>query len=163
MAHHDYDSASFSASNGSSTHSWRDLCDGDRREGGERLARLARLAADRALGIVAELGDAGSVAAHRHRGQRRGRRLAEQAAAHLVGDLGDAAVVVEPSRRSSPDRRTSGLSRRADLVGAASLPAPVFALASATMRVLVELVAHRKVGAACCTPVSSASMSVLSL
>ena len=79
-----------------------------------------------------------------------------------MGDLGDLAL--SSSLTSMVTRSPhKGLSRRADLVGAASLPAPVLALASATMRVLVELVAHRSVVAACSTPVSSASMSVLSL
>src|SRR5262249_54770231 len=66
-----------------------------RREGRIRLVRLARLAADRTLGVVPQRLDARGVAADRYGGQRRRRRLAEQAAAHLVAYFGDAPLPVE--------------------------------------------------------------------
>ncbi len=128
----------------------------------ERFVRLAGLAAKRALGIVAQLGDACRVAADRRRRQRRGRGLAQQAAADLMRNFGNMAGVVElhvdrhaiAAQRIVSSRRF-GRGRE---------------LARAGLRLgerhdarLVDLVAHRKVLAACCTPASSASMSVLSL
>jgi hypothetical protein len=50
-----------------------------------------------------------------------------------MGDLGNAALVVE-THVDGDAIAAQGLSRRADLVGAVSLPAPVLALASSTMR-----------------------------
>src|SRR5471030_2016654 len=111
---------------------------------------------------MAQRGDSCRILADRDRGERHGRSLAQEAAAHLVGDLGDLSLPVHDNVDD-------------DAVAAQGIVAPrCFGRRSKLARtdlrfgecddlLLVELVTHRRVFAACRTPVSSASMSVLSL
>ena len=135
---------------------------GDRCEGVERFVRLAGFAAERAFCVVAQFGDAGGIATDGDRRERGGRGLAEETAPHLMADLGDPPFPVQ----ADVEDHTVAAQR----VVAARRLRRVVELAGAGLRLgerddalLVELVAHRSVLAACATPASRASMSLLSL
>src|SRR5882757_520591 len=111
---------------------------------------------------MAQFADALRIASDDGRRERRSGSLTQQAATHLMRHLDDVPPIVEMEFDGDavPTQRIVAACRPA---GRGELASAGLGLGERNDAFLVELFAHRKVFAAWATPVSRASMSVLSL